>query len=188
MCPGRIGWPGWLVPGHTNYRCGPAAQAAVHPGKFHDRHSRVAHRRSLVSGSADHAVNQSCWDRGGRNLLPLTEFFGPPCLSCTAQRIKNPGPAVPPRISRVHLPGSGATISTVRPYPRDGKFSVNPEVSPRSQHGYPGGDYRESGQTPRPGASPGPCTCTCTADGTRIAIRSSLVVPPQIPCGIVSRA
>jgi len=102
-----------------------------------------------------------------RNFLPLTEFFEPPCLSCTAQRIKNPGPAVPPRISRVHLPGSGATIFTIRAYPRDGN-SDNPEVSPRSPHGCPGGDYRESGQMP----CQAPAPRLVTASRTRCLPRS----------------
>ena len=103
-----------------------------------------------------------------RNFLPLTEFFEPPYLSCTAQRIKNPGPAVPPRISRVHLPGSGATIFTIRAYPRDGN-SDNPEVSPRSPHGCPGGDYRESGQMP------------CQAPAPRLVTTSRTRYLPRSP-------
>jgi hypothetical protein len=42
----------------------------------------------------------------------------PQFLACTAPDIKNPGPAIPPRISRVDLPGAGAIFPTLHAFSR----------------------------------------------------------------------
>jgi hypothetical protein len=87
-------------------------------------------------------------------LSPAHGVFEPPRLSRTAQRIKNPGP----RRAAANFGDAPARVRsnnfTIRAFPPDGKLSDNPEGQPSSPCGSPGGEYRESGQTPRPGAGP----------------------------------
>ena len=98
----------------------------MNPGKFHDRPRRCRSWRPFVSIGLTARLTSHAGNEAGEPFS-RSRSFEPPRLSCTAQRIKNPGPAVPPRISRVHLPGSGATIFTIRAFPPDGKLSDNPD-------------------------------------------------------------
>jgi hypothetical protein len=71
-----------------------------------------------------------------RNFLPLTEFSGLPCLSCTAQRIKKSGPSPCRRGFRgCTCQGPEQQFSQYAPFPRMGNSALIRRYHPEARTG-----------------------------------------------------